>query len=315
MEVRLDGVTLKSVALDETKGSSGSEVHVPLPDGVMKPRSTLEVAFTLFPEDFDACGYISDRTLWATVYADTTLRVARDRVAQLPDLGRLRYGTWPLTLDASGGAVIAALPDKPTPAEVGAGFLLAAQLGRWSDATVPALELVSAGAMDFAAAPDANFVLLADGTPHALYDGLVRTGALTLSNGLARTLVEGGVPALAVSAPGTDGIVEEVLQPANPDRATLVLAAPKGGDLRDLIAAVTDPARASQLSGNVAIVPPQGDARALAVGQPHQVGSFAVGAALQLAVRRNWLLLGLAMLTGALLFSRVKRAWVRGREE
>ncbi len=314
MEVRLDGVTIKSVSLDDADGSSGSTVRVPLPDGVMTPRSMLEVAFTLFPADFDTCDYVSGKTLWSTVYADSTVAISRDHVAHLPDLGRLRFGAWPFTLDPTDGAVIAALPDRPTAADVGAGFLLAAALGRTSPAETPSFRLAPATAVDFATSPNANFVVLASGAPNALHAQLVAGGALTLSGGADRTLMAEGSRAISATVTSSDAIVEETLSPANPSRAALVLAAAKGTDLADLVGAVTDPARVAKLDGNVALVAPDEGVRTLQVAERRQVGTFPVGVTLVLAARRYWVLLGAAIVAGAVLFAAVKRAWMRARE-
>lgn len=314
LEIRLDGVTVKSVTLDNAAGSGGSKVRVTLPDGVMTPRSKLEMAFTLFPEGFDACGYVSDETLWATVYADTAVEIERDRVAHLPDLARLRYGLWPFTLEPDAGAVIAALPDNPTAADVGAGFLLGAALGRASHATHPSFRLAPASAVSFHGEPDANFILLASGAPHALHQALVEDGALTLSGGTGRTLFDGGQRVISATVAAQDAIVEETFHPDNPSRATLVLSAAKGTDLRDLVGAIADPARVARLDGNVALVNRDGGVRTLQVADRRQIGTYPVGVTLVLAARQHWILLGIAIVTGAILFATVKRAWVRARE-
>jgi hypothetical protein len=149
MEVRLDGVAIKSVSLDDPAGETGATVRVALPDALVSPSSNLEIGFSLFPADYDACVYASDATLWATIHADSTLTLPRDGVADLPDLGLLRHGLWPFHLGKDGG-VVAALPDRPGASDVGAGFQLAAALGRWSTADAPRFQLRAADGLDFA---------------------------------------------------------------------------------------------------------------------------------------------------------------------
>jgi hypothetical protein len=314
MEVRLDGVTVKSVALDAAGGDADASVRVELPDGVMTPRSTLEVAFTLFPTDFDACAYVSDKTLWATVFASSSVSVERDSVATLPDLGRLRYGAWPFTLDPADGGVIAALSDRPTASEVGAGFLLGAALGRMSPAEQPSFRLAPAAGLDFATSPDANFILLSTGAPHTLHEALLTSGALAISGGADRTLMAGGERAISATISATDGIVEEALHPANPTRAALVLAASEPVGLADLVAAISEPDRVTRLDGNVAMVAPDGGVRTLATAEKRQVGSYPIGVTLVLLAREHWALLGAGIVAGAILFATVKRAWVRAKE-
>ncbi len=313
MEVRLDGVAVKSVALDDPDGETAATVRVALPDALVSPSSTIEIAFTLFPKDYDACLYASDAALWATVYADSTLTLPRDGVAELPDLGRLRHGLWPFTLEPD-GPVVATLPDRPGAADVGAGFLFSAALGRWSDATSPRYQLRAASGLDFDALADAHVIVLSNGSPHALYDSLARTQALALSRGPAREVRASGKRAMAVSVPDTDAIVAEVLHPKNPRRAALVLQSSKTLPLADLVERVTDAEGLAALDGDVALLDGEDEVRTLSLAERQRVGSFPVGVALVLAVRSHWGLLGVALVAGAVMLALAKRAWTRTRE-
>ncbi|MFN7143146.1 MAG: cellulose biosynthesis cyclic di-GMP-binding regulatory protein BcsB, partial [Myxococcota bacterium] len=314
MEIRLDGVAVKSVSLDEPTGETGATVRVPLPDALMTPSSVLEVAFTLFPKDYHACLYTSDQTLWATVYADSTLSLPRDGVADLPDLGRLRHGLWPFTLDPTDGGVVAALPDRPGAADLGAGFLMAAALGRWSHVEEPSFELRTANGLDFDGIVDKHVIVLSSGGAHGLYDSLARTQALALTRGPAREVREAGQRAMAVTVPDSDAVVAEVLHPKNPDRAVLVLSGAKSLSLTELVERVADPKGLADLDGDVALLDGSDRVRTLELAERRQVGTWPVGVALVLAIRSHWGLLGASLVAGAVVLALVKRAWMRARE-
>lgn len=316
VEVRVDGVTVKTAPLEDTDGSTRSTLDVDIPEGLMRPDAAMEVVFHVFPKDFDACQYISDRTLWATLYATSTLEVERDHVAELPDLGRLRYGAWPFTMEPGKGGVVAALPDVPSPEDVAAGVQLAAWLGQSTAAEAPEFRLAPASEVSFGGSPDANFILLASGAPHALYDRLARGGDLVLTGADGRQLVDDTQRVLVgAQVDTTYGTIEEALSPSNADRAVLVVSAPDRGSLPEVVRALADADRVRQLEGNVAVLGPEGGVRTLQIAQKHQVGSFAVGASMQLLVRKHWMFLGLGLIGGAFLLTAVKRAWARGKNE
>ena len=314
MEVRVDGVTVKSVALDDPEGTSLASTTFEIPDTLLRPDSRLEVAFHLFPRDFDACHYVTDRPLWATVYASSSLDIARDHVADMPDLGRLQFGAWPFTLEPHGGAVIAALPDLPTARDVTAGFLLATELGRVSTAEHPSFRLAPASDVPFSKHPYTSFIVLSTTAPNALHEALAKGGlAVVPGPGGRQLLDETRTLLLGATIDTSGGVMEELAQPENPDRAVLLLHAPDGSQLIELVALVTDTDAVGRLTGNVAVVTGQGSLKTLAVATRRQVGSYAVGASIQRAMRRHWVLLGAGLLAGAFLFTAVKRAWAARR--
>ena len=313
MEVRLDGVAIKSVSLDDPAGETGATVRVALPDALVSPSSNLEIGFSLFPADYDACVYASDATLWATIHADSTLTLPRDGVADLPDLGLLRHGLWPFHLGKDGG-VVAALPDRPGASDVGAGFQLAAALGRWSTADAPRFQLRAADGLDFAGLADSHVIVLSSGAPHALYDRLARTQALPISRGTTREVRAGGARAMALTVPDTDALVTEVLHPASPDRAALVLSASKAVPLSEVVTRVTSPEGLAALTGDVAILDTEDGVRTLALAERRRVGTLPVGVAVVLALRNNWGLVGVSLLAGAVVLALARRAWARAKE-
>ncbi|MFZ5475723.1 MAG: cellulose biosynthesis cyclic di-GMP-binding regulatory protein BcsB [Myxococcota bacterium] len=313
LEVRIDGVTVRSVPLSDPKGEARAEVELELPETLLAPDAVLEVGFHLFPADFDACRYLSDRTIWGTLYAESELTLARDHVADLPDLDRLAFRAWPFTLEPGGGEVLALLPDRVDATDLAAGVQLAAELGRISTADMPAFRLASAA--DVSLERGTHYVVLDDGTPHRLRGELEARGVLQLGGTTESRLVDEARRLLLGASVGeARGTIEEALHPSDPGRAVLVLAAHDAAGLTDVIDAIADPARVHALEGNVAVVADDGAVRTLKTARPRQVGSYAVGAQVQLAMRRNWAFVGLGLVGAAFLLTAVKRAWAKRRE-
>ncbi|MFK7928000.1 MAG: cellulose biosynthesis cyclic di-GMP-binding regulatory protein BcsB, partial [Myxococcota bacterium] len=105
MEVRLNGVAIDSVVLDNANGADSVWHPLRVPSQVVTPHSELEVVFNLFPKEHTTCATHPDRTTWASVYSDSELHIPRDGVARVPDLALLQYDMWPFTLDGDGAAV------------------------------------------------------------------------------------------------------------------------------------------------------------------------------------------------------------------
>jgi hypothetical protein len=313
--VRIDGVTLGSVPLDERAGTTRTTARVAIPGELVSPDSVVEVRFHLLPLDFDVCRYMGDRALWATVYASTALHLPRDRFAELPDLSRLRFGGWPFTLEPGRGSVILALPDTPSPEEVSAGVAVAAELARSGGSDVPSLRMAVAAEVPLTGSTDANFVLLTGGSPHAGFSTLERMSTIrvTAVDGGIALLDAHGPPLVTVASGMRWASLEEVMHPLNPERAVLALRASDANMLPALVHALTDPENVRKLSGTAAILSADGGLRTLALTPPRQVGAPALGALLVGGVRRHWILLGVALLGSAFFLSALRRAWARAR--
>jgi hypothetical protein len=314
MEVRVDGITVATVPLDDPAGASRAHARIELPDTVLRPDAVVDVLFHLTPRDFDTCRYASDRALWATVYASSRFELPRDRVAELPDLSRLAVGGWPYTLEPSRGDTAIVLPDAPSPSDVTAGFELSAMLGRVTAADAPAFRMIPSAGHTLDALRDAHLLLVATDTPHGLRDRLRDEGRLRLDPGGGRSLRASDRAALIeAQGDGALGAVEQLLHPGDPDRSVLVLHAPTAALLGAVVDTLTDPVRVSELDGSVAVLAADGETRTLTLAERRQVGRYAVGAAVQGLVRRHWLLLGAAVVVGGFGFAAVRRAWARAR--
>ena len=313
MEIRLGGLSLRSVPLAKVEGADKSSIVVQIPEDLVGPATPVDVIFHLFPRDFNACEHITDRQIWATVLPSSTIDLPRDHLAHMPDLSRLQYDEWPFTMEA-GNSVVAVLPDNPSAAALSSGLDLAAELGRTSVAAKPEFTLQLATNSAFSTKKDAHWILLVDDTAHAIYDSLASEDRLTTEGGPARQLKEGAQKQLIGADVGTPyGTIEEVLSPANEKRAVLVLRAPSAAWLPQLVDYATDSGKTRLLEGNLAVVTPQGDVKTLNVGKRKDWGELSAATAAQIGVRQNWWAIGLALIGAAFVVAAGVRMWVRGQ--
>lgn len=315
IEVRLDGLTLRSVPLDDPAGKSDATLRVTLPEDIVTPASHVDVIFHLFPREFDACKRISDRQIWGTVFPTSTLDIPRDHVAEMPDLGRLRFGAWPYDTRPEVGETVVVLPDQPSTHAWSAGLELSSGLGRLTRAAAPAFALDLATATSLSGRKDAHFILLVDATRNSIYDSLAASGVLALLEAApARSLLgTSKAPLLVAQASRQTDTIEQILNPSNTARSVLVLHEGLEGGLGRLVAAVTEPERVAELEGNAVTVAADGSVRVLQTVKPTRWGTLPMATEARLEVRRNWPMLGGAVALISLLGALVVRRWARSR--
>ena len=313
MEVRLGGLTLRSVPLDKVAGEAQASVGVPLPPDLLQPDANVDIVFHLFPRDYDQCERVSDHQTWGTVYATTSLDIARDHVAEMPNLGLLRFSNWPFTAAPGGGGTVVVLPDNPDGRAESAAFTLASRFGKLTTAPAPDLSLVRAVDASFAAASDKHFVLLVDGSSNSLYDSLATTQALSLTGGPDRLLANGKEVLLNATVGTPYGTIEEAISPANRARAVLVLRALREDGLASLVEQFTDLGKVKTLEGNVAIIQADLDVRTLDVADKQRWGSLPVATAATREIQRNWWVLGAMVIGGVFLLTAIVRVFAQTR--
>ncbi len=313
MEVRLGGLTLRSVPLDKVAGEAQASVSVPLPADLVQPASNLDIVFHLFPRDYDQCERVADKQIWGTVYPTTSLDVPRDHVAEMPDLGLLRYGNWPFTAAPGGGGTVVVLPDNPDGRAESAGFALATRFGKLSVAPAPDLALLRAVDANLTDGADKHFVVLVDGSSNSFYEGLARDQVLSLTGGPERLLANGKELLLRASVGTAYGTIEEAISPANRARAVLVLRALREDGLAQLVEQVTDLGKVKTLEGNVAILGPDLDVSTLDVASRQRWGSLPVGTAATREIQRNWWVLGAMVIGGVFLLTGIVRMFAQVR--
>jgi hypothetical protein len=315
MEVRVSGLTVRSVPLDKVSGEAQGSVQVPLPIELLAPDATIDVVFHLFPRDYDQCDRVADKQIWGTVFASSTIEVTRDHVVEMPDLGLLRYGNFPLTLSAPSGGTIAVLPDAPDGRAASAGFVLSSRFGRLTSSADPDYNLLRASDVGFADNAGKHFVLLVDGGVNSLYDSMAAAGSLTLTGGPDRLLTNSGRSTLLGATVGTPyGTIEETFSPASPDRGVIVLRALRDDGLATLVEVLTDLGKVKLLSGNAAIVADDLSVRTVDVADKRRWGSLPVATAAQREIQRNWWVLGALVLGGAFILTAIVRVWAQSRQ-
>lgn len=309
MEIRLNGVTLRSVALDEAEGEEKRRLWVELPFELMEPSSDIEVIFHLFPSDFSPCVYTTDSHIWATVFDSTRIEVARDHYTDLPDVGLLRYDLWPYGAALGDEGVLVVTADAPDAGDGSGVMQLAAELGRRSTARRPNLRVVASRSGALAANGAAQAVVLVGDTPNSVYDELVRGERITQSGGVDRRVRDGGQSAMGARVGEPYGSIEQTMSPAGNGRTVLVVRAPERRDLAEVARALQDDGKLYAMNGNASLIGAEGDVRSLETAQQERVGVIPWQSRLKMFVRGSWFLLGLGVLIAAALLAFLVRAW------
>ncbi|MEN0060815.1 MAG: cellulose biosynthesis cyclic di-GMP-binding regulatory protein BcsB [Myxococcota bacterium] len=303
MEVRLNGVTLRSVPLDHSGGESQTYLRVRLPAEMMSPHAFLDVAFHLFPEGYESCEKRTDETHWATLYASSEVSIPHDNYAQMPDLGRLRYRGWPFNLEE--GPVELVLADNPSGDEISSMFALAARLGAWSIADQPKLT-VSTATSAMRSTLFAHQVVLAGATPHKWFNQLVSKGVLSPPGDVSK-------PGVGVGRYAGVRYIEQRLQADGRDRSIMVLRGDDDAGLSELVNSLWDGRMLSKLDRNLAVFTPSGRVQTSTTQEPQQVGTVPLLTQGQLVVQRNWATWGIIAVIGAMIFALAVQRWALAR--
>jgi hypothetical protein len=299
LEVRIDGLSLRSVGLRAPDGEAEGLLIVELPHSLLRPGATLELRATLRPLGEAPCeAGIDDGHLWVTIFGDSALSVPRDLRAALPDLALLQRDGWPYT-GAADRPVLIGLPDAAGHESWAAGLQLLAAVGRWSSAAQPAVRLATAAETATASGPGLQQIWL--GGPSENSVAASRAGQLFLSTGAEGARVGPGLPPTLAVAPGAvplDSVEQLVL---GEGRSALMLAPGGPGGLLRLARALTAPGAQPGLSGRAAALDPDGRLRGLG-GTPTETwgGAPPLAAAERAVYDRWWLLLIVLVLGGAL---------------
>ncbi len=314
MEVRLDDVTLRSLALNEAEGEAKERLWVDLPFELVKPDSNLEIIFHLFPKNFEPCVYTTDKHIWGTVFASTELQVARDRVAELPDLGLFQYEMWPLNTALSDDGLTVVVSDRPTLDDLSAAMQVLGDLGASAVAADPKFRLVPGGAsvIEETGAPDL-LVLVGEGQ-NSTYKALLDRKVVASQGELERTLTEDGKAVLDVKSGSAVGIIEQVvLQSGAMGRTAMILRSAQGGGLLDVAQRLGDPSVEAALKGNLVVLAGDKEVRPVASADKTTVGHRPLKSRIKQSIRGSWGLLGLGVLIAAILLAMLIQGWAARR--
>lgn len=302
LEVRLNGVTLRSVPLDYASGEALTSLRVRLPSEMVSPHSYLDAVFHLFPEGYESCEWHPDETHWATLYAGSEVRIPHDNYAQLPDLGRLRYRGWPFNLEA--GPVQLVLADAPTGDEISAMFAFAARLGAWSIEDQPELTVATAKQAGRNRVLEHRVLLVSD-RPHDWFNALVAENVLS---------PPGDIGELGSAQYRSGGLryIEQRLYPRT-EKAIMVMRGSDPRTLNELVNSLSEGRTLSKLDRNLALFTDSGRVQTTKTEEPRRVGKVPQFTQAQLTIQRYWAPWGVISIIGALLFAFVVSRWARRR--
>lgn len=314
MEIRLDDVTLRSVSLNRKEGEEKNRIWVDLPFELMEPDSQLEVIFHLFPINFDPCVYVNDKHIWASVFASSEVHIARDRIAELPNLGLLKYDLWPLNTALADDGLVVIVPDRPNAADGSAAMNLLAELGSRSATTRPDFRVVAGGSAFTDDKGAQDIVLLVSEGSHAAYKALVDRKLVTTNGDLDRVATEDGKKVLEARNGANIGTVEQVVLRSGIDgRTALVVRSTTSAGLLDLVRDLNNPSILGGMSGGLSVVDGGAELRNLDLGAKVTLGNRTLASQLKQTIRGSWGLLGMGVLISAVLLAMIVQGWASRR--
>lgn len=314
MEVRLDDVTLRSVALNRKEGEEKTRLWVDLPFELMQPDSRLEIIFHLFPINFDPCVYVNDRHIWGTVFASSEVHVARDRIAELPNLSLLKYDLWPLNTALTDDGLVVVVGDKPSATDASAAMQLLAELGGKSQGDRPAFRVVSGGSAFLEDKAPEDLVLLVSEGGHAAHKALTDRKLVSTAGDLDRLATDDGKKVLEARNGSSLGTVEQVVLRGGLDgRTALILRASTADGLLNLLHDLQNPSILGGLGGAVSVVDGGTEIRQVDLGSKVTVGNRTLASQLKQSIRGSWGLLGMGVLISAVLLAMIVQGWASRR--
>jgi hypothetical protein len=313
LEVRLNGVTLRSVPLDEEDGEQMTELEVELPHELMEPSSELEVVFHLFPADFAPCSYIGDRHIWGTVFDSSRLEIERDYYAMVPDLSLLRHDLWPLAEAADESSLVVITADSPDLTEVTAAAQLVADIGRVSTGDWSTVDLTASYAGLLSDYSEYHAVVLKGDAAHSTFKSLRSDQYITAIPGLMSQLSKADQRLFAAEVGRLYGSIEQTIHPHNDQRTVMVFQGPNDSALLSAVGVLRDTTRLLRLSGNAAVISEEGHVRTLHVADQVQIGTIPLLSRLQTFLRSSWPVLGLGVVLAAILLTALIRKWAARR--
>ena len=314
LEVLLNGVTLRSVALSRSGGDPDASLEIDLRDGLLHAASDVTVVFHLEPAKQEECTLHRHRQLWASLFETTRFEIDRRHTAELPDLSLLRHGLWPLgpALDQEGVAIL--LPDTPTWSAASAAFQAAAELGRVSKGPLPDLVLSAGGPDALGKVNGRELVVLSDGTANEPLRVVELTGSLKARGGTVRQLTGAdGTVLVDAELSQSATTLEQVIYQLEPVRTALVLQAGTPEALLRLAAALGEPDTLRQLDGSAAFVESDGAIATHALAERVVVGQPSLWGRLQLVLSTTGLPLALILAFVGTLVTIVITRWAGGR--
>ncbi len=256
IEVRLNGVPLRSVGLRSIDGADDGRLHVPLPASLLRPGAPLEVRAVLRPIGAGPCTPgIDEDYLWVRLEPGSTLAAPHASSIALPTLKGLQHGGWPF-LASPERPVEVRLPEGARPSLWAAGAQVLSWVARGSRADAPLVSLLPAGAGS--GAPAAQWVLLGDPAAHPGASAVAEKRLLQQEKGVLAWRGR-GVASLRVAGAGPVGWLEAV--DLGDGRMALLVQGATDAGLVAVAQALGRPGATVGLRGSVALLTEEGDFR------------------------------------------------------
>ncbi len=225
VEVLLDDVFIGGARLNSDKGGNRETLKVDLPAELIQSNSKLTVAFRLNPREPAKCGRVTDQQLTGTLHSDSSFNLNRDTFAQLPDLKLLRSG-YPFTAPQDLSSTAMVVPSAPSDADLLTLLAASERLGRLSRADSVQLAAYTASTLP----PDIrkSHHLVGIGIREKFpFPEVFESGGFRLGSALSRQWSQGSIN----TWPDSEGMIKQIVSPANRDRVLLALTAQRESGL------------------------------------------------------------------------------------
>lgn len=246
VEVKLDGVTIGSKRLDSPSGQQQT-FRLNLPENLVKPDSTLSVNFVMNSKELGVCGLETDQQLWGTIHADTSFKLMRDIVVNLPNLKLLQAG-FPLAAPQDLSTMAVMLPPNPTDAEVETLLALGERLGRVSQAESVKYQVYLAD-VPVEVRQQQHIVGIGVRERFPIAEALQNQG-FSLAEAFTRFWGGSQVHAL----PDQEGVLKQTNSPWNRERSLLALTAQTETGLQEVQALLRQDPLFSQVRGDTVLI-------------------------------------------------------------
>jgi hypothetical protein len=258
LDVRVNGVPMASVLLDEQNASSGT-LEVPLPARLIRPRrNEIRISITMNLDNEDQDVVVDTEQLWAAVYSHSSLHLPFT-----PQDVELSLDLFPYPFDKrpSLSGLLLVLPDRARLLDYDLMLQLAANLGAADRGEYLALDVTAADRFAVEDWQDKDLFLIGRPTVHSLMAELNNKLPQPFEPGsdLLRARFD---PVVYVQDPSRNiGLIEELAAPWDPERTILVLTGTT--DEGVVLASSVLFSQRDKLSGNVVFVEESRGVRAL----------------------------------------------------
>jgi hypothetical protein len=311
IDVYLNGAAAGGVALRDIDGRNRQKLLLELPAHEMGPESRLDIAFTLVDKEDHRCLGDDRVEMWGTVHADSRITLPRDRWAYTPDLGLLRFGGYPLGLQADYGQTLFVLPERPDRTQLQLFAWLAAELGRVSRGDRFAYGL-HMGAVGAATAKDRDLIVVDSGPSGDLIQqvGLLDKMSFTPKGppGISLALASGGL--LALGADPKVAYFEQMALPWDAARSAIVAYAADATLFERVGRCLDGDSLFDRLRGRVSRVASCADLAAIPAGERKLLGEKPVREQAYEPIRNNYWLLVAGIAIGIIFVLAVRGFWI-----